>query len=153
MRMSNNVQHCGPIYKGNEFEALKLAYQAQTELLRYQTQIDLRILAGYFTAQFVFGGWLAGHRPHSLSATIGLLIIDVTMAFIAAWLLYHNFRRRREVSATVHNINDALGFTISGAYLPGKSIQEQAPFRTFIWIYLALIFITTIGIGFVGLLP
>lgn len=101
-------------YKGHEFEALKMRYEDQVELLREITKLDLQIFSGYLTLQIALGGWLIAHPLQSLMMQIGMLLIDAALAAIAGYLHYSHFHRRREAVDTIKNLNRALGFTEQG---------------------------------------
>ena len=129
----NRKARVSPVYEGHEFEALKLQYETQTSLLRTLTDIDLRIFTGYITVQLLLGGWLTQYLLCSLWLRIGILVIDLTLCGIAAWLLNNNYMRRREVSATVRNLNEALGYTDPDIYLQGKALNAATVFRP--WVH------------------
>ena len=80
-----------------KFEALKLSYTTQTELLHRLTQIDLRIFSGYISVQLIFGGWSAKNPINSLPAQFGILLINVALTIVACGLLHNNYLRRKEV--------------------------------------------------------
>ncbi len=128
-----------------KFEALKLRYSDQVELLREMTRIDLKIFIGYLTLQLAFGGWLSTHIFDNIIIKIGLLLIDLSLAGITSKLLYNNFRRRKEVAQTVRNLNEALNFNRVSYYLPDLKINSTTIFRP--WWYWLLIGII---IGFLG---
>ena len=71
-----------PAYEGNEFEALKVRYEDQVKLLRFMTQIDLRIFSGYMTLQLALAAWLAANPPSGIFATIGILIVKVMVKLL-----------------------------------------------------------------------
>ena len=137
------------VYKGHEFKALSLRYQDHVELLRTMTHIDLRIFSGYITLQLAMGAWLATNRPSDFLVQIGLFLIDLVLAGIAAKLLYNNFRRRKEAVGTLKNINEALGYTETGVYLPEKSINVETTFRPWWYWYLVGVFACVAGIALI----
>jgi hypothetical protein len=131
-----------PVYKGHEFEVLKLQNEAHVSLLRTLTDTDLRIFTGYITLQILLGGWLSENPVHTWTLKIGLLLIDLTLSGIAGILLYNNYRRRREVVAILQNLNEALGLNVPDLYLPGKALNAPTTFRPWWPSYLVGIIIT-----------
>jgi len=128
-----------------KFEALKLRYTDHVELLRSITKLDVQIFSGYITVQLALGAWLGSH-PINLWPKIGLSVIDLVLAVIALKLLHKDFLRRKEVVGIIENINEALNFNTEGAYLPGKSINDNTNTRPwFSW------FVVGIIAGFIGI--
>lgn len=136
-------------YKGNEFEALKLRYSDQVELLRSLGQFDFKIFTAFFTLQLVLGGWLAANPVQDASMRTGLLIIDMALAGISIKLLRNQHLRRQEVVATIMNLNEALGFSVAGAYLQGKTINPQYKRRFWFWWYAVAVAIGVVGFALV----
>lgn len=134
-----------PAYLGREFEALRVRYEDQVELLRTLTKLDLQIFTGYLTLQAALGGWFATQPIGQWQTKFGILLVDFALTFIAAGLLYNNYRRRAEVVETIRNLCDAFGFTVEGVYLPGRAINPPTTFRP--WWYW---FLTGIGIALIG---
>jgi hypothetical protein len=138
-----------PAYHGHEFEALKLRYEDQVALLRTLTTIDWQVFTSYITIQVVLGSWLIQHPIEYILLQAGLAIIDLTLASIAGWLLYNNYKRRIEVVDTVKNLNEALGFTNPNIYLPGKAINPPTIFRPWVYGYLVGVATGALGIGLI----
>ena len=134
-----------PIYKGHEFEALKVRCEDQLQLLRTLTTYDFRIFSGFITLELLLGGWLSTHPVLSFWGRIGLLVINTALASIACILLYYQFLRRREVIATVRNISEAFGFTQSGTYLPDRAINVEGGIRPWCIWYIVGILIALLG--------
>ena len=85
------------IYEGNEFEAVKLRFENQTEQLYRMTMIDLRIFTGFITLQIALGAWLATKGAGlSSELKIGLAIIDIGLTYVACALLRNNATPRRD---------------------------------------------------------
>jgi hypothetical protein len=134
-----------PVYKDHEFEALKVRYEDQLQLLRTLTTYDFRIFSGFITLQLLLGGWLSTHPVLNFWGRIGILLINTVLASIACILLYYQYRRRQEVIATVRNISQALGFSEKGIYLPDRAMNvEGGPRPWFIW-YIGGILISLLG--------
>ena len=138
-------------YKNHEFEALRCRFENQTEQLYRMTLIDLRIFTGYITLQLALGAWTATHHAAigSLTVRVGLLIIDLALAVIAAALLYNNYRRRTEVVGTVKNCNKALGYEDEGVYLEGSPLNAHTKFRPWAGWYFAGIVAGFTGVAMV----
>lgn len=75
--------------------------------------------------QLALGGWLSQHSPSGIWSRLGILLIDGTLASLAAVLLFNSYRRRNEVIATLKNVNSALGFYTEGTYLPDSVINPS----------------------------
>src|SRR4051812_37932808 len=109
----------------NKFEAIKYRHEGQAKLLQFISTLDNQLYGGFLTIQIAFGGFLTQVEIQDLISKIGLFIIDVTIAFVCVGLLYNNYRRRKEVQATIKNCNSALGFDKVGFYLPEKTINPK----------------------------
>jgi hypothetical protein len=136
------------IISGHEFEALKCRFENQTEELHRITLIDLQVFSGYITLQLALGAWLATHRSNlpGTKARIGLMLIDLVLAFVAGALLRNSYKRRKEVSAIVGNCNEALGYNTEGIYLEKQALNIPTKPRSFVWCYLAAIAAAFAGI-------
>lgn len=138
-----------PAYQGHEFEALKLRYEDQVALLRTLTTIDWQVFTSYITIQVVLGSWLIQHPIDNTLLRVGLAVIDLTLAGIAGWLLYNNYKRRIEVVGTVKNLNEALGFTKPNIYLQNKAINAPTVFRPWVYGYLVGVITGALGVGLI----
>ncbi|EJS9609378.1 hypothetical protein BBM40_21510 [Vibrio parahaemolyticus] len=141
--------------EGNKYDALKLRFTDQVSLLVKITELDLKIFSGYITVQLALGAWLitkSSFLPvdtcQRILSIIGLLIIDTVLSGIAATLLYNNYMRRREIIATVKNLNSALGYNQRGVYIESP-INAETKFRPWWWSYLLGIFCGYVGIAVV----
>lgn len=121
-------------------------FQNQTQLLRSLTQIDLQILGGYMTVQLAFAAWISDHPPGTLVAGLALVLIDIVFVALAVKLLYNDYLRRKEVVATLKNVREFLRFNQVGAYLPGKPLDAETPFRPWWPWYLRGIIAVAIGV-------
>lgn len=131
-------------FEGHEFDALKLRYEDQVELLRYLTQFDFRIFTAFFAVQLAMGGWLAAHPAPTQAVQCGLATIDVVLAALSVKLLHNQHCRRQEVQATIKNINTALGFNEIGIYLEGQALNPTYERRLwFKWYALGVVVATT----------
>lgn len=133
-------------YEGHEFEALKLRYEDQVDLLRTLTQLDFRIFISFFTLQLALGGWLASHPPSTAAVRWGLAAITVVLAGLSIKLLHNQHCRRQEVAGTIANANVALGFTEPGVYLEGQTLNPTYTRRYWFKWYVVGVVISTLGL-------
>jgi hypothetical protein len=134
------------IYRGHEFEALKMRYEDQVTLLRSITQLDAQLFTGYITLQLALGAWLSSHPITKLGMQIGLLLIDLVLCFITSKFLFSSHKRRLEIVITIKNICEALGFTEKGIYIEDKAINPQTRLRAWGYWYIAGAWVTAVGI-------
>lgn len=142
-----------PTYKGHEFEALKLRYEDQVELLRYLTGLDMRIFTGVITVQFALGAWFSIHDIRSVWVAVGILILDLVFVALAGKLLCNQFKRRKEVIQTVKNLNQALGFDQTGVYLADKAINAKSTTRTWHRWYIIGMIVAVLGLSVILFSP
>lgn len=133
-------------FVGHEFDALKLRYEDQVELLRYLTQFDFRIFTAFFAVQLALGGWLAAHSAPTQAVQCGLATIDVVLAALSVKLLHNQQCRRKEVQATIKNINAAFGFNEIGVYLEGQALNPDYERRAWFKWYALGVVVATIGL-------
>lgn len=134
-------------YENNEFEAVKLRFESQTELLHRLTQIDLRVFSGFITLQLVLGAWLATHGGDLISELkLGLGVIDGGMAFVVYSLLHNNALRRNEVVENLENCKVSLGYNTPGVYLEGKALDTEMEFRPWKYYYYVGIAVSLVGV-------
>ncbi len=140
-------------YVGHEFEALKLRYDDQVQLLRTLTEIDHRLVTAAFTLQLALGAWLTTQNALASRLQWGLALIDLAVAAIFIKLLYNNNRRRQEVAATIANCNVALGFTEPGVYLDGKALNPEYVRRYWFAWYVVAVAVSVVGVLLVLIRP
>ena len=87
--------------------------------------------------------------PTGLSAAWGILIIDATLAAVAATLLIKINRRRIMEVTTLGNISEALGLTVEGQFLKNRKIMEPPRARPALWLYLIAVGTSVIGIALI----
>jgi hypothetical protein len=105
-------------------------------LLRSLTQFDFKIITAFFSLQIVLSGWLATNPVPDTLMKIGLFIIDIALAGISIVLLCNQYLRRKEVIATVMNLNRAFGYEEPGVYLnKEETINPQYKSRPMFWWY------------------
>lgn len=119
----------------------------QVELLRHQTNLDLRILTGYFTIQLVFGSWISANPVEGLYARLGLGAIDLALCLLAGLILWRNYVRRSQVIEVVRRLNEALGYTEPGVYLADRRLHETTPFIPWLPYYVASIMVGAVGVA------
>jgi len=122
---------------------------SQVELLRHQTNLDLRIFAGYITLQLALGSWLSANPVRTTSARVGLAAIDLALAALAGLILWRSFVRRGQVVGVVRRLNEVLGYTTPGVYLADRAIHEPNRFVPWFPFYVGGIILGALGIGFI----
>lgn len=132
-------------YEGHEFEALKMRYEDQVELLRNLTQFDFRLFVAFFTLQLALGSWLAAHSVPAPMVQWGLAVIDTVLAALSIKLLHNQRCRRKEVQETVKNVTTALGFNEPGVYLEGQTLNP--PYERRLWFNWYVIGVITATAG------
>jgi len=138
-----------PVYKGNEFEILKIGYQEHAEYLRAMNIFDWRVVSGFMTIQLILGGWFAGHPSKSLWLSFGVIIIDAALYSCCTMILRISEIRRGETMNTMKNINEAFGLNAVGIYLPERAINSPRPRgHRYIWYYVSML-IGAFGASFV----
>ena len=133
-------------YVGREFDALKLRYEDQVQLLRTLTGIDHRLVTAFFTLQLALGAWLVSQSSIAPRLQWGLAVIDISVAAIFIKLLHNNHSRRQEVASTIANVNEALGFNEPDAYLEGRALNPAYERRYWFKWYVAAVAISTVGV-------
>jgi hypothetical protein len=133
-------------YIGHEFEALKLRYEDQVALLRSLTELDFKIFTAFFTLQLFVGSFISVQAASSRGSQAGLAGIDIVLAVLSIKLLYNNHLRRKEVAATIANLNEALGFNAVGAYLDGKPLNPKYDRRYWFTWYAVGVLLSTLGV-------
>ena len=135
------------IYEGHEFEAVKLQFKSQRELLYRLTMIDLRIFSGFITLQLALGAWLATKGVSlAIGLKLGMAIIDSSLAYVAIVLLYNNSRRRKEAVGTIRNCSKALGYIKAGVFLEDEPLLVDHKLRLWQKYYYIGISTTLIGV-------
>jgi hypothetical protein len=134
------------LYESNPFEAAKLRYQTQTDVLARLTELDLRVFTGYITIQLLFGSWFSVHPLTSVVTKLGLMSIDIVIAVIAIVFLYYSYQRRLQARSSVRNLSEAFGFTIEGAYLDGKAIETIGKTPNWVWWYISGVLVGVLGV-------
>ena len=109
----------------SKFEALKMRFEQQTELLRYMRQMDLTILTGFLTIQAVGAGRLLEHPLKWGAPLAGMAIFDVSLLGCVIFILYQHFARRNVEVEKLRAVREALGFYEKDVYLPGRAIEER----------------------------
>lgn len=137
-------------YQGHEFEALKMRYEDQVELLRTMTKLDIQVFSGYVTIQLALAAWFGAHGLKSLPIKIGMFSLDLAFSGIAALFLWSHYQRRIEAIETVKHLVQALGFTEKDVYLKGSAINAPATkSRPFWQFFVGGIIVFTLGIGWI----
>ena len=95
----------------NKFEALKVRYEEQAELLKFMKQNEFRLLFGYLTVQLVLSGWVTKSviNPGIISL-IGITLVNLAIAISITVMLIDYKRRREEIITTIKTIMEVFGF-------------------------------------------
>jgi hypothetical protein len=142
--------------KNNEYNSLKYRHENQTNLLQKLTDIDLRLFFGYLSGQFIVASFVVTNSiKFGIFERIGIFLIDIALTFVLFNLLQRNYIRRVEVTETVKNCNEALGYNENDLYLKGKFINAKTKFKP--WFtgigYKFGIFITFFGVILILFVP
>lgn len=105
--------------------------------------------AGFLTIQLALGGVLSKLPVAALVPRLGIFFIDLVIAVICIYLLYHTNQYRKAVAQTVKNCNKYLGYEEPGFYLDDRKINADYTFRGFYKFYFVGIIATLIGIGLI----
>jgi hypothetical protein len=132
-----------------KLQCLTAMFANQVEYLRFLGNIDLRIFTGYIMLQLILAGWLSKFASAISAAKFGILLIDLSLSVVGAFLLVMNNKRRSEALKTFKNVIDAMGFLEPGEYIDKKPLfaGKRAP-SSLPW-YLTSIVISTIGVSIV----
>src|SRR5437879_5348066 len=114
----------GPFSKEElNLDVLRLRYEDQAESLRDMLKLDVQVFIAYMTVQLVFGGWIAEKSPNTWPVRVALGCADVAVSAIVLAYFLNSDRRRKESTATIRHINDALKFNIAGVYIVNSAIN------------------------------
>lgn len=129
----------------DQIDVLKMKYEDHTEDLRFRTDLDFKLLSGFVTLDLVLAAWLSQHAPESWAYAIGFLIVALGLGFAAAMIFIRNTIRRNVVIAILHNVNEALEFTKTGAYLQNQCINPESNKRVTHWLayHLTIVIVLT----------
>ena len=135
--------------KEQRYDALKLRFQDQVELLRFLMRIDLQIVFGYITLQLLLAGWVANHPVDRFWPKLGIFIVDLAMLFATLRILWSSRLRREEVVQTVKNCCRALGYEESGVYGIPVGLNAHTARKRWWLPFLTAIAASTVGVGLV----
>lgn len=107
--------------KAQKIDLLKIQFKNQVELLRYITNHDWRIFAGFLTLQVLISYILSTNDIETVQR-VGILVTDGAIAMIAINMLNLQRKRRIEALHTLQRVMLALSFFESGAYVRGIPI-------------------------------
>jgi hypothetical protein len=128
-----------------KFEAIKYRHEDQSKLLQKMTDVDLKVFISFLTLQLALGGFIT-QIDLAIESKIGLFMLDIALSLICSILLWNNYKRRKEVSATIRNCNQALGYDLDGVYIENKKINSPTVFRPWFWWYIIGMILSIIGI-------
>ncbi len=92
----------------------------QGEQLRFMANLDLRLVFGYLTAQFILVGWMTGQEGIALHIAAAILLVNTLLFSVIVLLLVRHGRRRHQASQTSRNIDSALKLYEPGFYFEGQ---------------------------------
>lgn len=118
-----------------KIELIRYRHEDQARLLTKLSDMDLKIFSGFLTLELVFGSFLLTQNICSWIIKITMIFFQLTLCFVCGWVLYYNFKRRKEVVKTIKNCNEFLGFNESKAYLENGKIDLDTKPRSWFPIY------------------
>jgi hypothetical protein len=105
------------------------------------------------TLQLGLAAWLVDHPPNGVVEKIGLVTLSATLTGAVMWLLYTQYRRRKEIVASLARIKVFLQFEELGAYIPRQSLDAPMMFKPWWpWYLIACVitFVAVLGIILFG---
>jgi thiosulfate reductase cytochrome b subunit len=82
--------------------------------------LDLRLVFGYLTAQFILVGWMTGQENLAVHIFGAILLVNTLLFSVIVLLIVRHGRRRHQVSQTSRNIDSALRLYEPGFYFEGQ---------------------------------
>lgn len=124
----------------NKKELVRYRHEEQAKLSIHLGNVDNRIFIGFITLQITVMGFIF-HTTYNLSwvMKIVLLVIDAMLCLACGMMLYNHKMRRVEVTQTIKNCNEYLGFSQAGEYLQDKAINSPTKDRPWFWLYVLTI--------------
>lgn len=155
-KVEKQVLFKSELLKTHEFDALIYRHEDQSKLLQGLSGIDLKLFFGYLSSQFIVASFVVTNNTYfGIFERLGLLFIDIALTFVLYELMKRNFIRRVEVTETIKNCNEALGFNETNVYLTNKSINAKTTFKP--WFkgmgYKMGLIITFIGVVIILFIP
>ena len=140
-----------PVYakEENKLSILQLGFENQMQYLRMMSDVDLRLFTGYITVQLVLANWLAHQQRQPLTVNVGIMLVDLVFAGLAIKAFWVNQKRRDFAVKVVTNLSSALGFTVTGAFLRERAIQQNVPTRPWFAYYCGSVLAAVMGVGLV----
>ena len=144
-----------------KWEMVKYRHEDQAKLSQHLGNQDFKTFGGFITLQLTVSGFIYSlinnSTDHAVSPTelsmtikIAFVIIDTCLCFICGRLLWRHKKRREEVTQTIKNCNEYLGFSQVGFYLKDKAINATTENRFWFKAYIATII--TFWIAFIIIL-
>jgi len=131
-----------------DLESLRLCYDKQTELLKYLTQIDLRIFSGYVVLQLGLGSWITASEKLP-GHPAGILILDALVALTAGAFLLLNYLRRKEAAEIVRELNKRLHFDTLSKEIAGARPRSIRPFF-YVYVPAIVVFWAAVAYTLIG---
>ncbi|MCZ4281726.1 hypothetical protein O4H49_13125 [Kiloniella laminariae] len=118
--------------------------------LRFMADLDLRLVFGYLTAQFILVGWISAQQSLTLPLIWAILLVNALLFCVIVLLLVRHGRRRHQASLTLRNIDTALQLYDEGAYFDGRiKNPDRQRSRNPLLLYWHPIYIAICSVAFV----
>lgn len=117
--------------ENQKFEALKLRYTDQVEVLRHMKQNEFRLVFGFLTLQLILCAFvLKAENPIGITQVVAIGALD-SFAGIALTVMFCDYKKRRtEVVDTIRSIMTVFEFYTEGAYAEKITINPPTPKMT-----------------------
>lgn len=123
----------------------------QGEQLRFMANLDLRLVFGYLTAQFILVGWITGKAELAPQLVAAILLVNALLFTVIVLLLIRHGRRRHQASQISRNIDSALQLYDEGIYFEGRiKNPDRQRERNPLLLYWHPIYIFICSVAFTG---
>ncbi|KLN62353.1 hypothetical protein WH96_02265 [Kiloniella spongiae] len=123
----------------------------QGEQLRFMANLDLRLVFGYLTAQFILVGWITNQAELAVPLVSAILLVNGLLFGVIVMLLVRHGRRRHHASQTSRNIDSALQLYETGIYFEGRiKNPDRQREKNPLFLYWHPIYIFICGVAFSG---
>lgn len=119
---------------------VRYRHEEQAKLSIHLGNVDNKIFIGFITLQITIMGFIFHiSEKWSVGMKIVLLVIDAVLCLACSTMLYYHSERRKEVTRTIKNCNEYLGYSRPGKYLRYKAINAPTQDRRWFWLYILTI--------------
>ncbi|WP_421782916.1 hypothetical protein [Kiloniella litopenaei] len=123
----------------------------QGEQLRSMANLDLRLVFGYLTAQFILVGWITNQVELAVQLVCAILLVNGLLFGVIVILLVRHGRRRHHASQTSRNIDSALQLYETGIYFDGRiKNPDRQREKNPLLLYWHPIYIFICAVAFIG---